>query len=178
LRSSPLDGLREGAAVASILRDNRRVVPNSEDFRPDSPGGVTVEHEVVVRRSPRYFRFMLLGALVGVVVTLVLTFSFPEQPQYSRMQVFGFVGVIAAAIGIALGALVAMLVDRLSTRRSKVVTMQALPAEPVEFAVVTAGDEEAAASPPSPEELLAGANEPAQNHEQPNDEQPKDAPTN
>jgi hypothetical protein len=80
-------------------------------------------HDVLVRRSPRYVRFIALGAAVAIAITLVLTFAFPEQPDYSRAQVFGFVGIILVTVFVGLSATVAILLDRASARRAHSLTM-------------------------------------------------------
>ncbi|WP_316306938.1 hypothetical protein [Clavibacter michiganensis] len=43
--------------------------------------------EVLVRRSPRYFRFMGVGAVLGIIVAMVLTLTFPPNPEFSEAQV-------------------------------------------------------------------------------------------
>lgn len=79
------------------------------------------EAAVRVQRSPRYFRFMITGAVVFAVVALILTYAFPENPTYDRGAVFGFLLAICATVGVALGALVALLIDRAATRRARTV---------------------------------------------------------
>lgn len=86
--------------------------------------------EVVVRRSPRYGVWMLAGAVVGAIVAFVLSFAFaPTEAQiaervqqdftYDQGQVFGFLLLGGVAVGVALGALVALIVDRSMSRRTK-----------------------------------------------------------
>ncbi|ANF31766.1 hypothetical protein A0130_08860 [Leifsonia xyli] len=75
--------------------------------------------EVRVRRSPRYFRFMITGAVLFAIVALILTFSFPENPTYDRGSVFGFLLAICVTIGVALGAVVALILDRTTARRAR-----------------------------------------------------------
>jgi len=87
---------------------------------------------VTVRRAPRYSRFMTLGALVGAVVALILTMSFPANDEFDRGQVFGFLLLACAAIGLALGALVALLIDRATARRAKTVTVEHETIHPVD----------------------------------------------
>ncbi|MWB97286.1 hypothetical protein GB864_01730 [Agromyces sp. MMS17-SY077] len=74
---------------------------------------------VVVRHAPRYGRFLALGAAVGVILALVLTFSFPENDEYSQGQVFGFLLLACVAIAGAAGGLAAILLDRAATKRAR-----------------------------------------------------------
>jgi hypothetical protein len=87
---------------------------------PDEQGTVT-ESSVQVKRSPRYARFMLAGFLVFAVVALILTFAFPENPTYDRGTVFGFLLLSCGVIGVAIGAFLALLIDRSATRRAHTV---------------------------------------------------------
>ncbi|TDP98743.1 hypothetical protein AXZ95_2646 [Leifsonia sp. 115AMFTsu3.1] len=75
--------------------------------------------EVRVRRSPRYFRFMITGAILFAIVALILTFSFPENPTYDRGSVFGFLLAIGVTVGVAVGAVVALVLDRVTARRAR-----------------------------------------------------------
>lgn len=81
---------------------------------------------VTVRRAPRYGRFITLGALVGAVVALILTFAFsgqPAQPElepgFDKGQVFGFLLLLCGVIGATLGAVVALVIDRRSVNRAR-----------------------------------------------------------
>ncbi|GIT78945.1 hypothetical protein LLS1_06140 [Leifsonia sp. LS1] len=85
---------------------------------PEEQASVT-EAEVRVHRSPRYFRFMLTGAVLFAIVALVLTFSFPENPTYDRGSVFGFLLAIGVAVGVAVGSVVSLIVDRSTSRRAR-----------------------------------------------------------
>jgi len=113
--------------------DNGRV-SNTDDFpRPEGDGGEPLETDVTddvvtVRRAPRYGRFITLGALVGAVVALILTFAFsgepaqPDlQPGFDKGQVFGFLLLLCGVIGAALGAVVALIIDRASAKRARAV---------------------------------------------------------
>jgi uncharacterized membrane protein YccC len=87
---------------------------------PEEHGTVT-ESSVRVKRSPRYARFMLAGALLFAVLALILTFAFPANPTYDRGAVFGFLLLLCGTVGVALGAILALLLDRSSTRRARTV---------------------------------------------------------
>ncbi|GAA1797449.1 potassium transporter Trk [Agromyces neolithicus] len=86
---------------------------------------------VTVRRAPRYGRFITLGAVLGAIVALILTFTFDGQPaspelglQFDKGQVFGFLLLLCGVVGAAVGAIVALLIDRASTRRAKSVVAE------------------------------------------------------
>ena len=71
---------------------------------------------VTVQRSPRYMRFFFVGVALGVIVALILTVSFPADPQFSQTQVFGFLVIFTASIGAVLGLVFALIVDRVYSR--------------------------------------------------------------
>jgi hypothetical protein len=96
-------------------------VAHPDDSTSSAPSSAT--HDVVVRRSPRFVRFIAVGVVLAILITLVLTFVFPEQPNYSRAQVFGFVGIILVTVFVGLSAAVAVAVDRSSSRRARTVVM-------------------------------------------------------
>ena len=102
---------------------------NPSDRPSSEPDGVTdaaddaavveIERgEAVVRRSPRYLRFLLSGAIVGIVVALILTVTFPANDEFSIGQVFGFLLLLCGVIGMTLGAVVALVFDRVLAKRS------------------------------------------------------------
>ena len=80
---------------------------------------------VMVRRAPRFGRFIILGAILGAIVALILTFAFdgraPENElvQFDKGQVFGFLLLICGAVGVGLGAVVALIIDRTLARRAE-----------------------------------------------------------
>lgn len=103
-------------------------VPGAEASEPRVETEVS-QGEVVVRRSPRYGAFMLLGAIVGAIVAFVLSYAFaPSEAQiaervaedftYDQGQVFGFLLLGGVAVFGALGAVVALIVDRSMARRA------------------------------------------------------------
>ncbi|MGU3643447.1 potassium transporter Trk [Microbacterium sp. C23T] len=86
---------------------------------------------VRVRRAPKISVFLIVGALVGVFVATILTFAFngtaDASPNtgvvYSQGQVFGFLALICAPIGLALGGILALILDRRSRRHTQQVTV-------------------------------------------------------
>lgn len=87
--------------------------------------------ELSVRRAPKIGVFLLVGAVVGTLVALVLTFGFDGTAQadpttgldYTSGQVFGFLALVCIPVGLVLGGLVALAFDRASRRRSRSVTV-------------------------------------------------------
>lgn len=114
------------------MSDNGGVSEQHDPARDDSaalPAERVVSESVdsvTVRRAPRYYRFMAVGLVVGVIITVVATFSFPqrEDEEFSQLQVLGFTGIFVVAICVALGALVAIVLDRVSRRRARTVAME------------------------------------------------------
>ena len=80
-----------------------------------------------VRRSPRYAIFCVAGAALGILAALLLTFAFDGTAQqspstqvtYSTSQVFGFLSLVCIPIGLAVGAAVALVLDRVLSRRTR-----------------------------------------------------------
>lgn len=85
--------------------------------------------EARVRRAPKYGVFLGLGAILGVFVAMILTFAFDGSGQasvntgvqYSQMQVFGFLALVCVAIGLLVGGLVALVLDRTIGRRTRTI---------------------------------------------------------
>lgn len=79
-----------------------------------------------MRRVPRYGVFMVLGALLGAVAAVVLALTGYDGPSatgvtYSTGQVLGFALLYLIPIGVALGALVAIVLERIARRHDRVV---------------------------------------------------------
>lgn len=86
---------------------------------------------VRVRRAPKFSVFLLLGAALGLLAAMILTFAFDgtegASPNtglvYSQGQVFGFLALICVPVGLALAAVLALLLDRRSRNHSRTVTV-------------------------------------------------------
>jgi len=96
---------------------------SSQSAPPEQPAPIeTVSAETVrVRRTPRYARFILVGVVVCVIVAFILTYSFPQGAGYDRNTVFGFMLLVAIAVGVTLGSLAALIADRIARRRAQTV---------------------------------------------------------
>ncbi|WP_309734534.1 potassium transporter Trk [Microbacterium sp. SORGH_AS_0428] len=107
------------------------MAPEPQD--PQAPRTVTDQHveTLRVRRAPKYGVFLVLGAAVGVLVAMILTFVFhgTDEPsaagvQYTQMQVFGFLALVCAVVGLAIGGIIALLFDRAMARRARDVSVE------------------------------------------------------
>lgn len=81
-----------------------------------------------LRRSPRYGVFLTLGVALGLLTALILTYgvgtdavSASTGVVYERPQVLGFLALIFGTVGLAVGGLVALVLDRVLARRTRTV---------------------------------------------------------
>ncbi len=72
------------------------------------PDGVTPARP----RTPNFRRFIVTGALVGFVVGVFVAVGGGDTPDYSGGAQLGFFGLLFAALGAFLAALLAVLADR------------------------------------------------------------------
>ncbi|WP_261792338.1 hypothetical protein [Arthrobacter sp. PM3] len=99
----------------------------SDPQRGTAPGNSPQRREITVRRAPKYVPFLILGGLVGIGVAAVLAYAFPGDASYDTSSVFGFFMVLCAAGGAILGAVVALVLDRLSVRRAQRAVVESVP---------------------------------------------------
>jgi hypothetical protein len=94
----------------------------------------TTETEVTIRRAPKFAVFLILGGALGAIVTLVLTMLRPADPNVGYPTLFGYFLLFGLPAGVVLGALIAILLDFISKRRAKRVTVELtrVDAPPVE----------------------------------------------
>lgn len=119
----------------------------SNTDRPDerpapAPNAVTSSDEVTIRRAPKFGVFIVGGALLGFVATLIvvsLTMNIDrgdQQETASFGSLVGYFSLWGVTIGAFLGALVAVVLDRVFARRAARLTAERveveLPPETVE----------------------------------------------
>lgn len=86
--------------------------------------------DATVRKVPRYGVFMGIGVVVGVIVAGILTFAGSFEPSevldvvYPAGQVFGFLLLWTAPIGLALGGVAGLIAERVARRKDRVVRVQ------------------------------------------------------
>ncbi|MFT4258419.1 potassium transporter Trk [Microbacterium sp.] len=83
-----------------------------------------------VRKVPRYGVFMGIGVVLGVIAAGILTFVGNYEPSetldvvYPPGQVFGFLLLWTAPIGLALGGVAGLIAERIVRRRDHVVRVE------------------------------------------------------
>lgn len=77
--------------------------------------------EVRIRRAPKFGAFMVVGGLVGFLATLLLTAQFPADPTVGFPALVAYFSLFGIPIGVALGALLALILNRRATKRARIV---------------------------------------------------------
>jgi hypothetical protein len=85
------------------------------------------ETEVRIRRAPKYPAFMIVGGGIGAFVTFILTASFPVDPQVGFGALFAYFALYGVTAGVLVGALLALVFDRIGLRRSRPATVVTEP---------------------------------------------------
>ena len=80
--------------------------------------------QVTVRRAPKVPVFMILGGALGAIATLVLTSLYPVDPTVGFAASFAYFCLFGIPAGVVLGALVALIIDRVSIRRARSVSVE------------------------------------------------------
>ncbi|MEV4669666.1 potassium transporter Trk [Microbacterium sp. LWO12-1.2] len=86
--------------------------------------------EATVRHVPRYGVLMGIGVVVGIIAAGILTWigSFEESQAldvvYPPGQVFGFLLLWTVPIGIALGGVAGLILERVARRHDRVVRVE------------------------------------------------------
>jgi hypothetical protein len=86
--------------------------------------GSVSSSEVSIRRAPKIGVFLIIGAMVGLLVTLILTSLFEPDPAVGFFASFAYFCLYGIPAGVALGALVAIVLDVISNRRARMVTVE------------------------------------------------------
>lgn len=91
--------------------------------------------QVRIRRVPKIPVFIVGGAILGEIVTIILTASFPADPSVGFGAILGYFSIYGVTAGVAFGAIVAIVLDRILARRAKTLTATVDILEPEDEAV-------------------------------------------
>ena len=94
----------------------------------------TSETKARIRRAPKYPAFIIVGGGLGAIATFIATMFFEPDPAVGYGPLLGYFALYGVTAGVVLGALLALLVDRISLRRAKETTLEltTVEAAPVE----------------------------------------------
>lgn len=99
------------------MRDNSSV-STEPDTTPGTSGDTV---EVTIRRAPKLWVFVAVGLIVGILAALVLTSVFPVDPAVGFTGTFAYLALYSIPLSIALLAVIALVLDRVSRGRSRTV---------------------------------------------------------
>lgn len=84
--------------------------------------------QVTVRHAPRLVPFLVAGVVVGLVAAVVLAIATGPTEGYSTLSSAGFLAVVLALPGLALGAVAWLIAERRTRGRGR--TYDAVPRDP------------------------------------------------
>lgn len=121
----------EGAApVEGAPADLDYVQPEPEYVAIEVAEGAEIDDRgptavtTTVRRGVNMRGWIALGIGLGVILSFVFTYAFPEHPDYSRGQVLGFLLVFVTALTTIVVVGIAAIVDWFLGRRTRQITLQ------------------------------------------------------
>jgi len=88
---------------------------------------------VKIRRAPKFGPFLIIGGGVGAIATFILTMAYPVDPAVGFGALFGYFSLFGIPAGVALGAVVVLILDRVSSRRAREATVEHETVEPESY---------------------------------------------
>jgi len=74
--------------------------------------GLVTQQPRKIRRTPRFTAFLVTGGIIGLLTGVLLSIVGPNATRYDASAALGFLGLIFAVLGVLVGGIVAVLVDR------------------------------------------------------------------
>ena len=100
---------------------------NSPARNAAADNGTPERRGITVRRAPKFVPFMGLGGVLGIIVAAFVAYGIPGDQSFDTGAVFGFFLVSFAAGGVLLGAVAALVLDKVSVRRSQRAVVEFVP---------------------------------------------------
>jgi len=85
---------------------------------PATPTSADQSVEVQIHSAPKFWPFILTFAVLGALVGLVIGLLGEPSQEYTRASASGFFAMFGAGLGVGIGALVFVIIDRFTSRKS------------------------------------------------------------
>lgn len=86
-----------------------------------STPGSAKQVDVRVRRAPKFGAFIVVGAGIALIATLIVTALFPSDPSVGYPALVAYFSLFTIPAGVAIAAVIALVVDRRSSKRARTV---------------------------------------------------------
>ena len=93
------------------------------------PLPVSGAQQMTLRRAPNVWAFVMLGGVVGIVVGILVGVLGAGNPQFTPGAVVLFMVSVFAIVGLGAGAVVALVLERISVYRAQDVTTEVVAEE-------------------------------------------------
>lgn len=70
------------------------------------------QQKVTIRRAPKLTAFIATGIILAVIVAAIVSYGLPADPAVGAGATFTFFAVTFSLVGMAVGAIVGLIVDR------------------------------------------------------------------
>jgi len=88
--------------------------------------------EVRIRRAPKIPAFMIAGGALGAIASLVVTSLFPVDSAVGFGPLVAYVSLYGITAGVLIGALAALIADRVSTRHIRTARAERIVVPPAD----------------------------------------------
>lgn len=108
------------AAAAESVATEAVATEASESAATHEPVVRKIEHEVTLVRGVRYGRIIVTFAIVGAIVAMMASYLIPiaTDADYTMSQIVGFMALIGAVAGLALGGILSIVLGAVAKRRT------------------------------------------------------------
>jgi hypothetical protein len=88
------------------------------------PLAASGSQQMTLRRAPNIWAFVLLGGVLGAVVGVLVGLSGGGSAEFTQGAVTLFMVSVCTVLGLAAGAVLALVLDRVSVARARAVTTE------------------------------------------------------
>lgn len=93
------------------------------------PLAASGSQQMTLRRAPNIWAFVLLGGVLGAVVGVLVGLTGEGGAQFTEGAVTMFMVSVCTVLGLGAGAVVALVLDRVSVARARPVTTEVVDAD-------------------------------------------------